>query len=189
MNRLGIKHENHDGAQFEGISDHKNTPRPPPKHDFKDSTVSEKVRKDTYTFSSEYDSKDDNIESPDEALSELLKRLQREPSSNFYKNQQNSTTKENPSSSKTQKQEQKTDSEDSEVFRILRSRDPYEIFGISKNVTATEIKSRYRELAKKHNPSQGIINKSDSEKERSNKIMAKINYAFGHLKQIHREGI
>ncbi len=72
-----------------------------------------------------------------------------------------------------------------EAERILRAKTPHEIFGISKNATCHEIKTRYRELAKKYDASKGIIHKSAPEKKRSNRIMAKINDSFSYLKEEH----
>ena len=72
-----------------------------------------------------------------------------------------------------------------EADRILRAKTPHEIFSISKNATCHEIKTRYRELAKKYDASKGIIHKSAPEKKRSNRIMAKINDSFSYLKEEH----
>ena len=77
----------------------------------------------------------------------------------------------------------------SEEDRILRAKEPSEIFGVSKDVTLKEIKTRYRELAKKYDASKGIINKSNLEKERSNRIMVRINYAYAQLNKMYKSRV
>ena len=69
--------------------------------------------------------------------------------------------------------------------RILDSKDPHDIFGISKDASLSDVKARYRELARKHNPSTGIIFKSPEEKERASRIMARINQGYAQLKRMH----
>lgn len=72
-----------------------------------------------------------------------------------------------------------------ETDRILRSDDPYVIFGLSKDVSPDGIKARYRDLAKRHDPSRGRINMSKAEKARADRVMAKINNAFLQLQSMH----
>ena len=194
MNRMGIRHDIHDGNLIGGLPNderasdlHRQTTRV--------SRAADKLRDDVATSSPKYTfEKGDHMESPDDALSELLKRLQRDHPSQFYRPpprnnsgfSPHSRPKETAIPTQMSKPSQKSKGDDSEIRKILDSRDPHDILGVSKNATIDEIKARYREMAKKHDPSQGIIHKSALEKERSNKIMAKINHAFAQLKRVHR---
>ena len=122
----------------------------------------------------------ERAESSEDVLNELRKRLQRDQPSQFYKPRR-------PDPIPKERSSQETGMKDPEVQRILNSTSPYEILGVSKHATFSEIKARYKEMARKHNPSLGIIHKSVPEKERSSKIMAQINSAFSELRQNHRE--
>ena len=61
------------------------------------------------------------------------------------------------------------------------------MFGLSPNVSLSEIKSKYRELSKKYDPNRGIINKSDAQKEQDQKISTKLNHAYSQLKRQYHE--
>ena len=196
MNRMGIKHDIHDRNLIEDISNDEKTFRHSSMDSFGAHRAADKLRDDAVTSSPKYIfEKDDHIESPDDALSELLKRLSRDQPSQFYKppprNNPGFSSRSRPREAvmptQTPNTSQKAKRNDSEIHKILDSKDPHNVLGVSKNAAIGEIKARYRELAKKHDPSQGIIHKSVFEKERSNKIMAKINHAFAQLKRVHRE--
>lgn len=130
----------------------------------------------------------------DDILNELGKKLYRDNPEQFYTHYTRNDSPAGdsgshvfrgvpPSSKRPQRQVL------SEEDRILRAKEPNEIFGVSKDVALKEIKTRYRELAKKYDASKGIINKSKLEKERSNKIMVKINYAYAQLNKMHKSRV
>ena len=192
MNRMGIRHDIHDESLIGGLS---NDERASDLHQTTRTSRADDGSRDNVATSPKYTfEKGDHMESPDDALSELLKRLQRDHPSQFYRPpprinsgfSPHSKEKETAMPTQMSKPSQKPGADDSEIRKILDSRDPHDILGVSKNAAIDEIKARYREMAKKHDPSQGIIHKSAIEKERSNKIMAKINYAFTQLKRVHR---
>lgn len=73
----------------------------------------------------------------------------------------------------------------SEEEPILMAKNPHKVFGLSRNATCDQIKSRYKELAKTHNSSRGRINKSKQDNERADAIMSNINKACSNLKTVH----
>ena len=73
----------------------------------------------------------------------------------------------------------------SEEESILMAKNPHKVFGLSRNATCDQIKSRYKELAKTHNSSRGRINKSKQDNERADAIMSNINKAYSNLKTMH----
>lgn len=75
---------------------------------------------------------------------------------------------------------------DSEIDRILNSTNPLDVLGLPTSVSFSVIKTTYRELYKKYDPSRGISNKSDIEKERDQKISTKLNHAYAQLKRQNR---
>jgi plastocyanin len=72
---------------------------------------------------------------------------------------------------------------DSEVDRILNATDPLDVLGLPTSVSYSVIKATYRELYKKYDPSRGISNKSDIEKERDQKVSTNLNRAYEDLKR------
>ena len=192
MNRMGIKHNNHDIDPIGDMSN-ENASRSSKKN-FKVNMEPDNLQY-ADTFSSKYTVEEDvHIETPDEAMNELLKRISRDQPSQFYTTPRNNSdflsqarTKKRQQSTQTPKPSQKAKDDDSEIRKILDSQDPHDILGVSKNATIDEIKARYRDMAKKYDPSQGIIHKSTFEKERSNKIMTKINNAFVQIKRMHKK--
>ena len=73
----------------------------------------------------------------------------------------------------------------SEEESVLMAKNPHKVFGLSRNSTCDQIKSRYKELAKTHNSSRGRINKSKQDNERADAIMSNINKAYSNLKTVH----
>ena len=73
----------------------------------------------------------------------------------------------------------------SEEEPILMAKNPHKVFGLSRNATCDQIKSRYKELAKTHNSSRGRINKSKQDNERADAIMSNISNAYSNLKTVH----
>ena len=117
-----------------------------------------------------HDAEDDVFEGTfDDALSELARQLHRGRSE-----KQSSATRQAEEMSPPPKRDP-----------MLAATEPHDVFGIPKNATCRDIKSRYRALAREHDPSKGIINKSDGDKRLSNEIMTKINRAYAQLKEIH----
>ena len=68
---------------------------------------------------------------------------------------------------------------------ILAAKNPHEAFGLLRDATCGQIKSRYRELARMHDSSRGRINKSKRDKEQADAVMSKINKAYSDLKSMH----
>ena len=73
----------------------------------------------------------------------------------------------------------------SEGELILAAKNPHEVFGLPRDATCGQIKSRYRGLAKMHDSSRGRINKSERDKERADAVMSKINKAYSDLRAMH----
>ena len=73
----------------------------------------------------------------------------------------------------------------SEEESILMAKNPHKVFGLSRDATCDQIKSKYKELAKTHNSSRGRINKSKQDNERADAIMSNINKAYSNLKAMH----
>ena len=73
----------------------------------------------------------------------------------------------------------------SEEESVLMAKNPHKVFGLSRDATCDQIKSRYKELAKTHNSSRGRINKSKQDNERADAIMSNINKAYSNLKTMH----
>ena len=69
-----------------------------------------------------------------------------------------------------------------EEARILGSDNPYEVLGLSAGATQSEIRTRYKTLVRKYDPSRGIITKSTSQKIKEEKLMVKVHRAYGRLK-------
>lgn len=70
----------------------------------------------------------------------------------------------------------------SQVERILKAKDPHQIFGLPNPTTWSKVRSRYKELSKQYDPSRGTIHKSDLEIEQNNQVMKKVNNAYAKLK-------
>jgi len=66
---------------------------------------------------------------------------------------------------------------------VIKGEDPYKILGVKPNVTCTELKSKFRELAKKHSPDPGIVNMTEQEKERKTSMFIKIKKAYDELRK------
>jgi DnaJ-domain-containing protein 1 len=66
---------------------------------------------------------------------------------------------------------------------VVKGEDPYKILGVKQNVTCTELKSKFRELAKKHSPDPGIVNMTEQEKERKTSMFIKIKKAYDELRK------
>ena len=131
-----------------------------------------------------HDAEDDAFEGTfDDALSELARQLHRGKSEK--KPSATSQAEEMPSPPPP-KQAEKRPPPPPKRDPILAATEPHDVFGIPKNSTYCDIKSRYRVLAREHDPSKGIINKSDGDKMLSNEIMTKINWAYTELKKEHR---
>ena len=71
------------------------------------------------------------------------------------------------------------------VNQILQGKDPYVIFGLSRDTTCNEIKSKFKELSRTYNASSGIMNKTLEEKEQLTRIQSRINIVFDFLKKRH----
>jgi hypothetical protein len=75
---------------------------------------------------------------------------------------------------------------DSELDRILNATNPLDILGLPTGTSFSVIRATYRELTIKYDPSKGIVNKSDIEKERDQKVSTKLNHAYSQLKRQNR---
>ena len=75
---------------------------------------------------------------------------------------------------------------DSELDRILNVTNPLEVLGLPTGTSFSVIKATYRELTIKYDPSKGIVNKSDIEKQRDQKVSTKLNHAYSQLKRQNR---
>jgi hypothetical protein len=75
---------------------------------------------------------------------------------------------------------------DSELDRILNATNPLEVLGLPTGTSYSVIRARYRELTIKYDPSKGIVNKSDIEKQRDQKVSTNLNRAYGQLKRQNR---
>lgn len=73
--------------------------------------------------------------------------------------------------------ENEISSSDDEILKILNSKDPYEILGITTSATEQEIKKRWRELRRKYDAVKDRENKSPQEIEKLENISMKINWA------------
>ena len=67
--------------------------------------------------------------------------------------------------------------------KAILTKDPNNVFGLLPTATCEQIKSKYKQLAKKHNPSLGRINRSKEYNERADAIMANINTIYDELKK------
>jgi hypothetical protein len=67
--------------------------------------------------------------------------------------------------------------------RISSSTNPYDILGISRNSSQNEIKTAYRKLIKKYDPSFGSVNRTKEEQEKFEKIGVKLHFAWEQLKR------
>lgn len=214
LNRLGILHENHDTIQDMPVKDPCNDPRcvmnrSGIKHEAHDDTFmfagknpaskqNQEGRRHAGTRAGSgskktwqhagADSRQDigrgSARAANDILRELLKRLQQYGAAESQRTHNHTTNtagrarRPNPGVCSSR-------AADFEIRRILSAEDPHDVFAIPRNSTMPEIKTRYRQLAKKFDPSKGIIHKSITEKETSGRIMAKINHAFGQLKSQH----
>jgi len=75
---------------------------------------------------------------------------------------------------------------DSELDRILNATNPLEVLGLPTGTSFSVIRATYRELTIKYDPSKGIVNKSDIEKQRDQKVSTNLNRAYGQLKRQNR---
>lgn len=66
---------------------------------------------------------------------------------------------------------------------VFKGEDPYKILGVKQNVACTELKSKFRELAKKHSPDHGIVNMTEQEKEQKTRMFIKIKKAYDELRE------
>ena len=71
------------------------------------------------------------------------------------------------------------------IDQILQGKDPYVIFGLPRDTTCNEIKSKFKELSRTYNASSGIMNKTLEEKEQLTRIQSRINIVFDFLKKRH----
>jgi hypothetical protein len=71
------------------------------------------------------------------------------------------------------------------IDQILQGKDPYVIFGLPRDTTCNEIKSKFKELSIMYNASSGIMNKTLEEKEQLTRIQSRINIVFDFLKKQH----
>ena len=71
------------------------------------------------------------------------------------------------------------------IDQILQGKDPYVIFGLPRDTTCNEIKSKFKELSRTYNASSGIMNKTPEEKEQLTRIQSRINIVFDFLKKRH----
>ena len=65
----------------------------------------------------------------------------------------------------------------------MTSKDPYVILGISQGASGSEIKTEYRKLFKKYDPSRNSANRTKSEQETLEKIAMQLNWAKEQLKR------
>ncbi len=71
------------------------------------------------------------------------------------------------------------------IDQILQGKNPYVIFGLPRDTTYNEIKSKFKELSRTYNASSGIMNKTPEEKEQLTRIQSRINIVFDFLKKRH----
>lgn len=69
---------------------------------------------------------------------------------------------------------------------ILGARNPRKILGVEPGASYDEIKAKYKEMVREYDASKGMLNKSQAEKDESNRVMAKINHAYSQLRRMHR---
>lgn len=60
--------------------------------------------------------------------------------------------------------------------------DAYELFGVARDATCAEIKSRYRELVRAHDSSRGRIHRSEDDRRGADLMMSRINRAYSDLR-------
>ena len=179
LNRAGIRHNVHDQYFKGNKSEQKdndyddndnNNYKGNPKQD------SHTTNKSTNNFEDGQDHKKNII---DDIFQEVLKELDRQ-----YRQRKSDKQASSLNASYDNNQKTSTCCVPAENI-ILAATTPFEIFGVPEKTTCATIKSRYRDLAKAYDPSKGIINKSDIDKQISNKIMTKINGAYLQLNEIY----
>jgi len=81
------------------------------------------------------------------------------------------------------REEEKKPQEQIKPESVIKGEDPYKILGVRQNVTCTELKSKFRELAKKYSPDHGIVNMTEQEKEQKTRMFIKIKKAHDELRK------
>ena len=197
LNRQGTPHESHDIIENRPVSEPCNDPRCPmnrmgTRHEsHKNGWVKEPVghapeaesRRVPPTYGHRPGKKNDSGLTKDE-LDEMARRLRQKTQSSGSAGAGHSTR------TAPARPGRGTQSHGTETIehRILHSKDPHDVLGVSRSAPYTEIKSKYRELVREYDSSRGILHKSPAEKERSNKIMTSVNHAFAQLKRMHAGG-
>ena len=70
-----------------------------------------------------------------------------------------------------------------EVERILTFNDPYNILGIPRNSSQGKIKKSYQKLVIKYDPSFGMLNRTEAEQKKVEKIAIKLHWSWKQLKE------
>jgi hypothetical protein len=179
MNRMGMKHEIHDGKQTKY-------------EELKQEKASKQSNDDEFDGSA-YD-----------ALQELGKRVNKENSNKLSREKileerrkrERQTIEQEAQEELRRRENLQEQSTISKTFsqsnfglpsinQILHSSDPYETFNITQESTCDDIKSKYKELSKNYNATRGSINHTPEEQERLTKIQSKINIAYDFLRKKH----
>ena len=132
-----------------------------------------------------------NVGDADEALNELFRNISHETQGQQSRHADQSRLRQTTVRQRThagtnaQTANEPTADKPSAGELILAAKNPHEAFGLSRDTTCGQIKSRYRKLARMHDSSRGRINKSERDKEQADAIMSKINKAYSNLKAMH----
>ena len=110
-------------------------------------------------------------------LVEIIKNKDKNTDKNTDKNADKNTDKNRKRKYDRVPTTKNENSSDDEILKILNSKDPYEILGISTSATEQEIKIRWRELRRKYDAVKDRQNKSPQEIEKLENISMKINWA------------
>ena len=157
--------------------------KPPPRTDYPDDSSPGSIRKETLNEESKK-TFDDKIISErtkkerqkiEQQAREEIKRRETLKDQNKEKSSSKSRVSSRPNNA------QKLPS----IDQILQGKDPYVIFGLPRDTTCNEIKSKFKELSRTYNASSGIMNKTLEEKEQLTRIQSRINIVFDFLKKQH----
>lgn len=124
----------------------------------------------------------------DDALDELSRRASRERGHGGARSRKNAESAGTggagrPSSGSAKSRIDPTAEVSDDAARILGSDDPYKVLGLRPGAGLDEIRSNYKDLVKKYDPSRGIIGKPVEQKRMEEQIMARVHRAYGQLKR------